>query len=305
MRITNLNYYYYVKYYEELELDKPKSDVTADELKNRNKKLTRYKVSESELMMPLPESLAPDKIIFQTAYPGLLIGTGIAHSFNGKGEAALGMCLDYVTGMPYIPASSVKGVLRSAFQYPDYIKTLLGSVGVQNSDSINIPELETRIFGNAHEEMRYSISPSETDIFFDAVIVSTGKLLATDVITSHRGNKELLELAEPNPITMIRIRPGVQFRFQFSLKDDITGITRVQKLKLFQKIIEDFGIGAKTNVGYGTLVDSTVCPNCGRQKSPVYPLCQGCASRQPSTNSRNNIIIIEEDREEKDYDKSI
>lgn len=125
VNIPNLNYYYYVKYYEKLNLMQPKSETTASALKESNQNLTGYTASIRDLMPTLLDSLAPHKFELQTVYPGLLIGIGIAHGFNGKGEAALGLCLDYVTGMPYIPGSSVKGVLRSAFRHPEYIREIL------------------------------------------------------------------------------------------------------------------------------------------------------------------------------------
>ncbi len=295
MKSRNLNYCYYVEYYEhqQLRFTEPQSDDTAAVLKKNNKCLTDYEASKNELMTSLADILVLNKFELQTVYPGLLIGVGIAHGFNGKGEAALGLCLDYVTGMPYIPGSSVKGVLRSAFKHPEYIKELLKSVKFQGADSIDVHELEAHIFGNALEGKQYSVKPSETDTFFDAVVVSTGKLLATDAITPHRGDEELLELAAPNPITMIRIRPGVRFLFQFSLHKVTMKVTADQKLKLFQKIIEDFGIGAKTNVGYGTFeevqkIDPTICPNCGGHKNANYPLCQKCAQSTQNSRQSNN-----------------
>ncbi|KIR01291.1 CRISPR-associated RAMP protein, Cmr6 family [Lachnospiraceae bacterium TWA4] len=126
--------------------------------------------------------------------PGLLIGTGLVHQCGGKGEAALGISLDYVTGIPYIPSSSIKGMLRSAFQYPDYIAECI------NVEETIVKKLETSIFGDKKNQY------PGTDIFFDAVVQSgyTGNLLARDNITPHRQKKELLELAEPNPITFLK-----------------------------------------------------------------------------------------------------
>lgn len=43
--------------------------------------------------------------------------------------------------------------------------------------------------------------------------------------------------------------PNVVWRFNFNLKDRI--LKPYEKLDLFKQIIVDFGIGAKTNVGYG------------------------------------------------------
>lgn len=275
----NLHYIYYHEYYNDIvfnESDNAKEHGSTS--KNRpnddranvnnegrldvhNQKLVEYSATAAGFMEQLDkENAAPHSFKLQTAYPGLLVGAGIAHSFGGKGEAALGLCLDYVTGMPYIPGSSVKGLLRSAFAHKDYIRGLLEECEVANAEGIDIAELEARIFGDPIKGEKIGVKINEQDTFFDAIVVSEGKLLATDYITAHRHNKDLLELAAPNPVTMIRIRPGVKILFQFKLRETICGkqpaiciVTADQKLKLFKQILLDFGIGAKTNVGYGLL----------------------------------------------------
>lgn len=50
-----------------------------------------------------------------TQYPGLITGTGTDHATDSKNEYKLGLTFDYTTGLPLIPGSSVKGLLRSAF----------------------------------------------------------------------------------------------------------------------------------------------------------------------------------------------
>lgn len=268
MVTNNLNYFYYVEYFDDTEMIfNADSDVTQSKLQRKNGELADYSASACELMQPFDENVAPNCFELWTSYPGLLIGTGLPHSFGGKGEAALGLTFDYVTGMPYIPSSSVKGALRSAFVHEEYIRSLLETEKVTEYDKINISELETHIFGNPADKKKtqFDVSLHEQDIFYDAVVVSEGKILATDSITPHRTNPELLELAAPNPITMIRIRPDVKFRFQFCLKESC-GVTPEQKLRIFMKILLDLGIGAKTNVGYGSFVDPFACPLCGEKK---------------------------------------
>lgn len=143
-------------------------------------------------MKPLNENIAPNHFELRTAYPGLLVGTGLPHGFGGKGEAALGLTLDYVTGMPYIPSSSVKGALRSAFVHEEYIRSLLADENVTGYDKIDIGKLEAHIFGNPVDKKKpqFDVSLHEQDVFFDAIITSTGKILDTDNITSHRHNKD-------------------------------------------------------------------------------------------------------------------
>lgn len=297
MAIGNLSYYYYVDYYQGVDFRYKDSDECKGILEQNNKSLADF--NPHTFMDQLDNQTIPHSFELQTEYPGLLVGTGIAHSFGGKGEAALGLALDYVTGMPYIPGSSVKGQLRSAFVHEDYIRALLNECEVANVNEIDIEELETKIFGVPLKDKKYEAKPSEQDIFYDAVVASKGKVLATDSITPHRMNK-LLELAAPNPITMMRIRPGVKILFQFKLKEETCGVTAGQKLKLFKQILRDFGIGAKTNVGYGlleecsadeqtntsgkTAIANGICEICGKttgfkKNGEPYPRCGICANK--------------------------
>ena len=61
----------------------------------------------------------------KTTYPGALIGSGLVHGVGDDHEIKIGFQFDYVSGLPYIPGSSVKGILRSMFGKADYIKEKL------------------------------------------------------------------------------------------------------------------------------------------------------------------------------------
>ncbi|MBU1994376.1 type III-B CRISPR module RAMP protein Cmr6 [bacterium] len=167
----------------------------------------------------------------KTTYPGLLIGSGNAHKLpDTEGQAILGFHFDYTSGLPEIPGSSIKGVLRSVFEYEEYILSLLDD----EDKGQNIKELESAIFDNG-------------DIFFDAVIVQSAKenkILGDDFLTPH---KEAIK--NPIPLRFLKVLPEVTFRFGFELKDDV--LNKTKKERLFKSIILDLGLGAKTNVGYG------------------------------------------------------
>ncbi|KLE02184.1 type III-B CRISPR module RAMP protein Cmr6 [Aliarcobacter butzleri] len=164
-----------------------------------------------------------------TIYPGLLIGSGNTHELpEVKGQAILGFHFDYTSGLPEISGSSIKGVLRSAFAHKEYIKEIL------DDSTLDIEKLEYDIFDNK-------------DIFFDAIIIKSGKnnkILGDDFITPHKE-----EIKNPIPLRFIKVIPEVTFSFEFLLEDGL--IKKEKKLALFKQIILDFGLGAKTNVGYG------------------------------------------------------
>jgi CRISPR-associated protein Cmr6 len=85
------------------------------------------------------------------------------------------------------------------------------------------------------------------DIFHDAYLSKgndVGLFLGKDYITPHKD-----PLKNPIPIKFLKILPNVKITFQFELRDNL--ISAIDKKNLFERILKDFGVGAKTNVGYG------------------------------------------------------
>ncbi|GAB4047869.1 type III-B CRISPR module RAMP protein Cmr6 [Spirosoma litoris] len=216
----------------------------------------------------------------KTTYPGLLVGSGYRHETGSKDELKLGFSFDYTTGLPIIPGSSVKGLLRSAFPgNPDrnqlhhrakaFIQYLLqSSVGLtaEQSADIKIEALESEVFGHLKDEERSkeNIPLSEGDIFYDALIgidmrgvAHAGQLFGDDFITPHRNRKNprMSPFTNPIPIQFLKIMPEVPITFQFDLRGTKAGLTPEQRKILFSAIIGELGVGAKTRVGYGRLVD--------------------------------------------------
>ena len=79
------------------------------------------------------------------------------------------------------------------------------------------------------------------------------RFLGLDYITPHEN-----PLKNPTPIQFLKLLPGVQILFQFEWHKLIIKGKKleVEKLEeLFKTILEDLGIGAKTNVGYGQLIN--------------------------------------------------
>lgn len=163
--------------------------------------------------------------------PGLLIGSGLAHGLPGSEEdVKTGLQFDYTSGLPVIPGSSVKGVIRSAFptikedkeqsneadaEKLNYIKSLIADIpefsalGLEDKD---ILELGNQMFNHG-------------DIFADALLVGYGtrmkqhgtvkQVLAEDYITPHTGGP----LAQPIPIKIVKVAPGVTFAFCFKFNE--------------------------------------------------------------------------------------
>lgn len=238
----NQQYLFYNKYYESV-------NGGYDEL---NKMLTGAIYRRSEENIPLTEQ----SFVLKTLYPGLLMGLGYSHEWGDidgadkNGEIKLGFSFDYVLGLPYIPGSSVKGALRSCFE--KYNSDIAAMLSCKAED---VKKLEEDIFGKNDDK-----SPGN-DVFLDAFPVvpdPQDHVLGTDFITSHRSplGPEYDGLTNPNPIRMLKVLPGVKFLFRFLLKDTVVEDVSLKasvKLELFKKLFMQYGVGAKTNVGYGRL----------------------------------------------------
>lgn len=233
----NLYKLYYKDYFSKIDftpiLRNGGQEISGSGLVNPNNALT----GKISLENDVPSAYVTHKIRMKVLYPGLITGIGIAHEAKVTGEFKLGMNFDFTTGMPIIYGSSVKGVLRAYFKE------------VYTED--NADEMIEDIFEGCDSEGNPK-SIYARDIFFDAVVVKTdekGKLFASDSITPHNKGR----FSDPIPITFMKISPGCKIEFRFHLVDSPKGLSADKKLNLFKEILETFGVGAKTNVGYGQL----------------------------------------------------
>ncbi|OOF26437.1 type III-B CRISPR module RAMP protein Cmr6 [Salinivibrio proteolyticus] len=159
----------------------------------------------------------------------LLIG------MNGNAGLETGCCLSRNYGMPYIPGSSVKGVVRNWANsnlkaFSDDIEELLGT-----DDS----EQPSRMSG--------------TVTFHDAwwIPKDGGKPFVLDVVTTHHqayynGSQDKpSDTDSPIPNHLL----AVQGSFLFVLEGEPEAVQTCQRM--LEEALEHNGIGAKTAVGYG------------------------------------------------------
>lgn len=248
----NIGYMYYKDYFKGVDW----RGFGEDDWKSINKVALQRKSQAIINSMYIKDSLNSNDIANQSLVnvplkacpPGLLVGSGVNHEAGIEGEFKLGIYFDYTSGYPYIPGSSVKGVLRNAFKHLEYIEELFKEFGWQ---TVDVALLEKEIFSGIKNGARLKMS--ERDCFLDAHIISVPrKLLNDDYITphKHKNNPALDPFANPTPIRFLKVEPGVEFGFQFILHNSDT-LEAEQKKELFKKIMCDLGIGAKTAVGYG------------------------------------------------------
>jgi len=272
---ANLGWQYYKNYYQHSQLSGSIEDKNCTILKRQFVDVDKFFKIDCHHSFEL-----------RVNYPGLLTGSGYTHEYTGDdkdGAFKIGFFFDHITGMPYITGHGIKGVIRGAFpnhnkdrykkQKANFIIDLLRKRDInaenvfnkylvqQGINNLEFSELNFALLlgeiifeGNQPKSFRkdefvYSQLPlGKKDIFYDCYISAPGEnnlFLADDYITPHIPNP----LKNPVPIKFLKIRPGVSFMFQFELKDNL--ISAEQKKVLFEDIILTFGVGAKTNVGYG------------------------------------------------------
>lgn len=244
MNSKNMNYCYNVEYFQ---------DILLKDAAGHNDYIYQFSFRDSSYRTLLAEEEGMKEtrksFCLKTVYPGLLIGTGYLH--EGLREAKnsaikLGFSFDHVTGLPVIPGSSLKGVLRSYFperqkqgEKTDATKEMLAELtGLEQTELKN---LEKNLFEGA-------------DVFLGGfpIIPKDGRLLDSEYITPHKD-----QFKNPIPLRMLKVRPNITFEFLFLLHDygeDTNGqaiMTADEKLHLYKELLLLGGIGAKTNVGFG------------------------------------------------------
>jgi CRISPR-associated protein Cmr6 len=298
--MKNLSWLFYKGYYQGFQywnkIEKPDEKVKKDiahffEIKNgifEKASLSDFQRVEIPLKSAKP-------VLLKTTYPGLLAGTGYSHGIGVIGEYKIGFHLDHITGLPIIPGSSVKGLLRSAF--PIIIKEKKTGEYQLSTDSLNKEETKLKWIFSLIEHIeddgflteniqpaKIEINQSKIDylnrlileifegvkdldqedaakkyfsiyqrnIFFDSIPIkseNTGNIIfGNDSITPHPD-----PLKNPTPLLFLKVLPKVTFRFSFKLVNSSIEpkLTENNLLRLFNKILMTYGIGAKTNVGYG------------------------------------------------------
>lgn len=278
MTNPNIGWLYYKDYYSGAKYNfqgdssnekKEKARQNLTLLLKKNKNILEEKVNANDTaLLTIPNV---SNFTLKTTNPGLLIGSGYNHKIGVEGEFKIGFFFDHTVGVPLIPASSVKGLLRSAFPQRNvvgkkqkhqngkekFIKQLLSKINPLYAD-INIDHLEQFIFdginpNSSHEGDKF-LSTYNRIIFYDAIVKKSDDTIFYEDFITHHKNK----LKDPDPIMFLKIKPNVEFIFQFGLKSIKFGEIEIKPNdleQLFKSILKILGIGAKTNVGYGALSD--------------------------------------------------
>jgi len=237
-----------------------------------NEALTKRQFEPGSREIPFTEQskIKGQSFVLKTQYPGLLLGLGYPHD-DGKSNndaVKLGFSLDYVSGLPVIPGSTVKGVLRSLFRRKEAHECIKSLGNLSSVD--DVMKLEKELF-----------TEDSKDVYFDAYPITEKKsLLAFESITPHHEKN----LKDPNPIRLLKVPPEVEFLFRFQLHDG-GQLKADEKLDLFKELLKLTGIGAKTNVGFGGLAEGTpqdkyimleMCGGGAKRAAPAQGICGAC-----------------------------
>lgn len=166
-------------------------------------------------------------------------------------------------GLPYLPGSGVKGVLRKAAQ--ELEKGLFGGKAGWTPGAIEA------LFGresDSHdtEHQRGAL------MFWDVIPQIKGDSLKVEVMTPHQGHyyqkgESPHESGSPNPINFLTVPPGSSFTFHIQcnrhflarIAPELANDGRWKPLleAAFAHAFEWLSFGAKTRVGYGSMLDRT------------------------------------------------
>ena len=175
----------------------------------------------------------------------LITGIGASSSLE------VGMILHHIYGIPYIPSSSLKGLLRY------YLNTI-------DSDS----ELDVnKLLGTSEED----ISVKGQLVLLDA-FPEPGFKISVDIMNNHyqdyyMGDKPPADWMDPNPVKFLTVKDAT-FVFRLIANDNsVEGSTLEEVAQKLAEALTELGIGAKTAVGYGRFKNFQKLPISKRTSS--------------------------------------
>ncbi len=179
----------------------------------------------------------------------------ITRFLTGIGETTpteVGMVFDRNTGLPYIPASSVKGAVRYAYcvnfarKHPEKIKD---GISIDEKDINGLIEL----FGSLDTK-----NSSRGGFAFMDVYSEKPPEIVIDIMNPHYGkyykgesDDGPIETEEPVPIKFLAVEKGSVFKFRGFFLSKEAESYRDQLNEAFVTALTELGLGAKTAVGYG------------------------------------------------------
>ena len=185
----------------------------------------------------------------------LITGLGQTHACE------VSMVFDHTMGIPYIPASSVKGIVRLAhtlnlLDCEDSSQFIKGDELNESDKNTMIPDLfggDVETLSNGKRKVK---KQRGRVIFLDAYTQQVPEL-CVDIMNPHYGdyygddNAKVApaDYLEPVPVKFLALKPGSVFVFRALVPRD-SGLKEYVTAAYERALIVE-GVGAKTAVGYG------------------------------------------------------
>lgn len=253
-----------------------------------------------------------DRVFELTLITRLLVGHGNSSATD------VGITVHHTWGVPVIPGSAVKGLLAH------FVSTVYGPTDPslppweqdekeQARVKYQGPSWEGgRIVRGPGEFYRVMFGAPEADqdarmrekgyeagayagrvIFHDALYVPKSAPencpFVGDVLTVHQkqyydtaGERWPNDYDSPNPVSFVTVRPGVKFLFALSGRSDWTELAE----KLLRQALQAWGVGGKTSLGYGRLVDVS-------SQSSSSPQGRTAHQPPPAPKSKVEVVLLE------------
>ena len=206
-----------------------------------------------------------------TTLSRLIVGLGAEHPLETS------ITLHHIFGIPYIPGSALKGVCRMVA----FWKLAQENNLAENEEELKIfqKKFYGELFKDDQDILKYQLLFGAQNfkgllLFLDAYpeISGDGKLFDLDVMNVHypkyySGNEPPADWQNPNPIFFLTVKEGIifnfyvlfdEYRFKRLKKDKSELVSVIENLNieneiknLLKQALQNFGIGAKTSLGYG------------------------------------------------------
>ncbi len=169
----------------------------------------------------------------------LVIGLGLPHSVEN------GFLFDRLTGCPYLPGSSVKGMLRAA-------AGLVAQGELEGSKAFWVEHRED-LFGPGSAT---EAAAAKGQVAFYDAFPERWPELEVDVLTPHYKeyyeNEDLApaDWYDPVPVPFLVVKTGQPFRFYFHPGPEAAAAKEIEAL--LKTALDWLGIGGKKSAGYGT-----------------------------------------------------
>jgi CRISPR type III-B/RAMP module RAMP protein Cmr6 len=207
----------------------------------------------------------------------LVLGLGLPH------PSETSLLLDRLTGCPYVPGSSLKGVLRAAARL--VAAGELATDKAHEGDRTFWAESIDRLFGPA---LGGEATPAKGLLLVHDAFPEKWPVLELDVLTPHYGAyysdsgaaEPPADWLDPNPVSFLAVQPDTSFTFWLGHAKAAAGAGDLAfARRLLQAALGSLGLGGKTSSGYGVFAGEK--PALCQPVTPSAPEPEGFFGNPP------------------------